>query len=68
MTSRLAEMRDEGSAFVLGHVKFLCKTGQAQKFGRAAVDELFRQPDLVAVKRPAADLAGVHYNLTTFAR
>ena len=34
-------MRDECSALVLGHVKFLSETAETQKLRRTAVDHLF---------------------------
>ena len=47
MTSRLAEMVNQRPTFLLGHVKLLCKTGNAEKFGRSAIDELFCKTDIV---------------------
>ena len=68
MTSCVAEMYDERIALLLCHVKLLCETPLAEKFRRSAVDELFRQTDLIPRDRSAADLALLHQILTTFAR
>ena len=68
MTSRVPEMNNQRPTFLLGHVKLLCKTRHAEKFGRPAIDELFCQPDLIALQFRTADFAMLHQSFTTFAR
>ena len=68
MTSRVAEMHDQRPTFLLGHVKLLCQTGDAEIFGRTPIDELFCQSDLIARHFRVADFAMLHQSFTTFAR